>query len=241
MWLMLATAALGGGMSFPPRPPAETWVVDEAELVSADDERIIDATCFALWRDERIPLYVVTVRSLYDKHATEGIETYAEGLFDSWGVGSERRDFGILLLVSWKDHKARIELGEGWKDDHDGDADSLMQGQLVPRFKRGAYSDGIVAGVQGLDAMARGLALPSPYLSPEEVAAWAAAGLSALAIGISLVRSGRSGWGWALLGLGVSLLGSLVWRWGSTQRDSGDSGAGSGGGSSGGGGATGSW
>jgi uncharacterized protein len=233
--------SLAADVVFPMRPAPDHWVVDEQGLVSAEDEGAINATCFALWRDERVPLYVVTIRSLADKRATGDIEDYAKDLFDSWGVGSERREFGILLLVSARDHKARIELGAGWKLDHDADATALMDGQLVPHFKKDEYSAGIVAGVRGLDAMARGLALPSPYYPPEVVATWLATGVLTLGMGISLVRSGRSGWGWGAIAMAAGILGLLGRRWGSTQRDNNDSGSGFGGGHSGGGGATGSW
>lgn len=42
------------------------------------------------------------------------VEQYARQLFDHWGPGFKDRNYGILLLVSVGDRKARIELGAGW-------------------------------------------------------------------------------------------------------------------------------
>ncbi len=68
---------------------------------------------------------------------------------------------------------------------------------------------------------------------------WVFVGLFALGVGaaISLIKSGRKGWGWALLAaLGVILF--FVLRTAMSQSGSGGA---FGGGSSGGGGASGSW
>ena len=56
--------------------------------------------------------------------------------------------------------------------------------------------------------------------------------------GVSLIRSGRQGWGWAVLAAIVALVGGLLWfasKTGGGDKDNYD------GGSGGGGGATGSW
>ena len=90
---------------------------------------------------------------------------------------------------------------------------------------------------RGLDALARDLQLPRPKRSWWQLLVFV--GLIALGIGvaISLIKSGRKGWGWALLAaLGVILF--FVLR--AAMSQSGGGGA-FGGGSSGGGGATGSW
>jgi uncharacterized protein len=85
--------------------------------------------------------------------------------------------------------------------------------------------------------MARDLQLPKPKGSWRKALVFI--GLFALGVGvaISLIKSGRKGWGWALLAaLGVILF--FVLRTAMSQRGSGGS---FGGGFSGGGGATGSW
>lgn len=240
--LILALPAAAQTLTYPDKPGADSWFSDEAGIIRAEAGKRINEVCFPLWAQERVPLYVVTVTSLADHGAPGGtIEGYAASLFNAWGVGSERRNFGMLLLVSPGDRRARIELGAGWGLDHDAQARRVMDEQIVPRFKEGDMSGGIVAGVRGMDAMARGLRLPSPFLPKRVVIGWALGALLLLGIGISLVRQGRTGWGWALIVAAGTLLLWLLWALAKTSAASRSSSGGFGGGSSGGGGATGSW
>ena len=66
-------------------------------------------------------------------------------------------NYGMLLLVSKGDRRARIELGAGWRHDKDVQAEQIMDEQIVPRFKQGDFSGGIEAGVESLDKLARDL------------------------------------------------------------------------------------
>jgi uncharacterized protein len=239
--LLLGPAA-AFAVTYPAKPPSTDWFVDSAGLLDSAAKQDINQIVFKLWKDQRVPIYVVTIPSLAAQQA-EGlrIERYAFDLFNSWGIGSENRNFGMLLLVSKGDRKARIELGSGWGARSDVQAQSIMQDQIVPRFKEGDFSGGIVAGVAALDKLARGLELPSPYRPPWQIALWVGGILLSVVVGISLIRSGQKGWGWAFLAFAATLLFFLLKAIASSSAQSGSSSGGFGGGSSGGGGATGSW
>ena len=193
---------------------------------------------------------------------------------------------GILVLVSKGDRKARIELGAGWHRDKDQLCKNIMDEQIIPQFKQQNFSGGIKAGVVALDAMARELPLPSvapaagssqsnPNSSypgnyyqgqqkPETPAWLPIAVLMLVGAGIftavSLVRSGASGWAWAMWAGIFAILGAILYAFatsnnnrgggffggggggfGSGSSGGGFSGGSFGGGFSGGGGASGSW
>jgi len=236
--LSLAAASPARAISFPDKPPGEHFYVDQAGMISASDAEAIDKTARKLLTEEQIPLFVVTIQSLASMDAgDETIERYARALFDHWGIGSQERNYGILLLVSRGDRKARIELGASWGTRHDVQAQEVMSSLIIPAFKRGSFGEGIAAGVRGLDAMARGLQLPKPprpwWLLPAIVLFF----VVAIGVVVSLFKSGRKGWGWAVLaGLGVLIFFLLR-----AAASGGSSSGGFGGGSSGGGGASGSW
>ena len=185
-----------------------------------------------------MPIIVVTINSMATYGAQDwSIERYAQELFNHWGIGRESRNYGMLLLVSKDDRRARIELGGAWGSRHNAASYDIMDNLIIPAFKKGRFSAGILDGVRGLDAMARDLQLPKPKRSWWQLLVFV--GLFALGIGvaISLIKSGRKGWGWGLLAvLGVILF--FVLRMAMSQSGSGGA---FGGGSSGGGGATGSW
>ncbi len=241
----------------PPGP--REFVRDEAHLITDKDKEQIKKLADKLLTDKATPILVVTIDSMakYSKFEMR-IEAFAQLLFDQWGIGvaklnGEDWNTGILLLVSKNDRKARIELGGHWKHDHDRQTDQIMNDIIIPKFKQGDYSGGIMAGVEALDNMARGLELPASAAHghtasapPSPLAIMLMVGLAGVAIFtvISLVRSGAHGWGWLLWAGIFGVLGVLLYNMLSNSGGGGGggfSGGSFGGGSSGGGGSTGSW
>jgi uncharacterized protein len=168
-------------------------------------------------------------------------------LFDQWGIGlasleGQEWNTGILLLISRDDRKARIELGGGWGRREDELCRQIMDNLIIPEFKQGRFSEGIVSGVEGLDKMARKLELPSrPRPWWHYLLIVGAIGL-AIFTAVSLVRRGASGWAWLFWGVVFSIIGTILYQLLKDGGSGGGYGGGSfGGGSSGGGGASGSW
>jgi len=224
--------------SFPDKPEKTDFFVDQANLIQGNEAKQINEIASKLLGEERIPIFVVTITSLKSMNAGHmSIEEYAESLFNHWGIGFQDRNNGILLLVSHLDRKARIELGADWGLTYNRDAEEIMNSLIIPDFKERNFSLGILAGVKGLDALARGLQLPKPespwWVLPLIIAVFG--GLIFLII--NLFKKGKKGWAWALIGF----LGILIFFLIKAAASSGGSGGGFGGGSSGGGGATGSW
>lgn len=153
-------------VTFPEKPPPESFYVDEVGFLDPAEGAAINEVASSLMREHQIPLMVVTIPSLISHNADiYSIERYAFELFNLWGVGSERRNHGMLLLVSSRDRRARLVLGAAWKHPHNLHAQEIIDTLLLPQFKDGKFSEGILAGVRGMDAMARGLKLPRAKLS----------------------------------------------------------------------------
>jgi len=225
-------------VTFPDKPPKEHFYVDEAALIGDAEGTEIDRVAGELLREQKVPIIVVTIRSLSSHGAASyTIERYAYELFNHWGIGSERRNYGMLLVVSAGDRRARIELGSAWGHSYNLQAQEVMDTLIVPEFRAGNYSGGILAGVRGMDAMARGLELPKPKQPWWVMPLFIAFMLLAVGTIISLFKSGRKGWGWAL----IIALGALLFFLLRAAAQSRGSGGAFGGGSSGGGGASGSW
>ncbi len=232
------------------RPGEREFVRDLAGMIDEADERRIREIGEQLLREKATPIIVVTIESMA-KHGGAGLrmETFARLLFDQWEIGHARLggqpwNTGILLLVSKDDRKARIELGAGWGREKDEFCQQIMDEQIIYRFKQGQFSEGILAGVEALDKMARGLELPSrprPWWHYALIVGFI--GLAIVTV-VSLVRRGSSGWAWLFWGAVFAVLGYLLYTFLTSSRRSdggGFSGGSFGGGFSGGGGATGSW
>ena len=145
-----------------PRPGERDFVVDKADLITPEHEQQIKQICDKSLTDTGSPLIVVTIESMATYLAANRQlpwETFARVLFDEWGIGhlttGNPPNSGILLLVSRDDRKARIELGTGWSIDRDSATQHIMQNVIIPHFKRGDFSQGILAGATELDRMAR--------------------------------------------------------------------------------------
>ena len=279
-------------------PPGErAFVQDLARMVQPDDVLAIREIGDKLLTERAIPLIVVTIDSMAD-HGGAGwrIETFARVLFDQWGIGYEKIEGqpwnrGVLLLVSKGDRKARIELGNDWAGDYDSVCRDIMDGQIVPNFKKGKFSEGILAGVKDLEKMCRSIPLatgiiptgrgaapqPATGTSPDSSTTatqaadlgqmnqdialsrpvrpdwyWPAVGVTvflAIFTAVSMIRSGSSGWAWALWAVVFGVIGFLLYSFATSGRHYGSGGGGGGGfsggsfggGFGGGGGATGSW
>jgi uncharacterized protein len=149
-----------------PRPGDREFLVDRAYMVSPPDRARIVEACDRLLKERAIPVVVVTVPSLAAYTTQDlGMEAFARLLFNQWGIGRPivngvSWNRGILLLISSTDRKARIELGGDWDQSYNSVCQSIMDEQIIPYFRGGSYSGGIVAGVLGLDGMARGLRAP---------------------------------------------------------------------------------
>jgi len=230
------------------RPGERDFILDKADMITPEDEKKIREVCDKLLTDKATPIIVVTIESMA-AHGGRGmrIETFARLLFDQWGIGhAEINDqlwnTGILLLVSEADRKARIELGAGWGHREDEMCRKIMDGFIILHFRKGEFSQGIVAGVEALDKLGRKLELPTrprPWWHYGLIVGFVA--LIVFTI-VSLIRRGASGWAWVFWAAVFGILGFLLFRvLASRGRDGGFSGGSFGGGFSGGGGATGSW
>jgi len=257
--LLLFSAPLGA-VRYPPKPADTDWFVDTAGIIDAAAAQSINQIAERLWKDTSIPVYVATIVSLANMEAANySIENYATALFNSWGIGSQNRNYGMLLLVSKGDRRVRIELGARWGHKFDREMKDIIETLIIPEFKRGNFGAGIVGGVRGLNSVVRGLDLPKPKTPWWFWTLAIVAALGFIATIISLFRSGRSGWTWLVIaafgGLFAYIFTSLLSdvRLGgrdggddssrSYDRNDGDSSSsdGFGGGSSDGGGASGEW
>jgi len=247
---------LTGTLTGLPQPGPRAFILDQAVLIQPADREKIRQLADKLLTEKATPIIVVTIDSMA-RHGGAGmrIETFARLLFDQWQIGQARVNnktwnTGILLLVSKGDRKARIELGAGWKRDKDDQALDIMDNRILPPFKAGDYSAGILAGVEALDKMARGLELPAEPAVPRPTWHYVV-GAIAVGLGIftiaSMVRRGTGGWAWLFWGVVLGLVGMILYSALSNSGRSGGGGGGGfsggsfGGGSSGGGGASGSW
>ncbi len=130
-------------------------VVDEANIIPPDVESQLNTKLEALEQQSGRQLVVVTLQSLQGYE----ISDYGYQLGRKWGIGSEKRNDGALLIVAPNERKIRIEVGYGLEPVlTDGMSFLIINNDILPRFKAGDMSGGIVAGT---DAIIKQLTLPA--------------------------------------------------------------------------------
>lgn len=250
--VLLAPVPDGAAADF---PALSGRVVDTADLVDAADEAALTATLAAFEEKSSDQIVVATIPDL----GGEPLERYANDLFRHWGLGQADENNGVLLLVARDDRKIRIEVGYGLEgiltDLH---ARLIIENTLVPAFRQGEFSRGIVTAVDDIIIVLSGdgaelEARAQRNATGDDGVPWFVIGFIALwftiffgAIIFSMLAAlfgkklgpGRYKW------LGVEVGGSSGrsrGRSSGSSWSSGSSGFSGGGGSSGGGGASGSW
>ena len=153
VWLALLAALLGAPAAalqqpsshLPARPAGP--VHDGANVIAPADEAQLDARLRAYNQATGRAVIVATVPSLDGQE----IEPYANALARAWDIGGKETENGVLFLIAPNDRKLRIETSRGL----DERMTDIMSGRIirdvvVPRFKAGDMSGGIVAGTDAI-------------------------------------------------------------------------------------------
>jgi len=124
---------------------------DYGRVVEANDATTIRTTLRQFQQETGIQVVVMTVNSVQDYGTGDRtIESFATNLFNTWGIGDRTRNDGILLLVAPGDRKVRIELGSGYSSRYDAVAQTIIHNQILPYFRDGLISRGVVTGTNGI-------------------------------------------------------------------------------------------
>jgi uncharacterized protein len=215
--------------------PTDDYVNDFAGVLNKPDSEAISKMFKNLENKTGIEAVVVTINSINDYNKEDAtLEAFATNLFNTWGIGHKKENNGVLLLVAVKDRKCRIELGRGYGRIYDPVMKQVIEENMIPYFKTDDYSRGIFEGSRGvIEKITQKVSWYSFYKWHILIG-----GLIIVCIfaGISCMRNGKNGWGWAFFAAAGMLIFFLFSMLASGKRSGGF-----GGGSSFGGGASGSW
>jgi len=147
---LLATACVAEAQTTPSAEPTLELtgrVVDAADILEPEFEASMTQTLVQLEVDTGVQLVVATTPDLQG----EDIAMYSLNLANSWGVGSEERDDGLLVLVAPNERRVRIEVGYGLENSvKDEEAAEIIASHMIPRFREDNFEAGIEAGVAQL-------------------------------------------------------------------------------------------
>lgn len=143
-----------------PIPALDDPVVDTANALSASTRATLREQALQLQARKGAQLQVLVVPSVGD----DGIEAYAQRVFDQWQLGRAGVDDGVLLLMAVQDRRVRIQTGYGLEGTiPDAYAARIIDKAIVPRLREGNLDQGMLDGSKVLVALIDGEPLP-----PEE-------------------------------------------------------------------------
>lgn len=149
-----------------------SYVSDPDHILNEATIPEIDSLLKALEGKTSVQVAVVAVESIGDRDIFE----FAQELFTTWGIGSKGNDNGLLLLLVKDLHTIRFHTGYGVEGVlPDIVCKRIQREQMVPEFKKGDYSAGMLAGVQEIEKILTDPAYAEEMKKPEEeVSNWIA-------------------------------------------------------------------
>ena len=143
----LGLESSGATVSSVPKPSRGSWVVDTTRTLDATTRAEVNRLGAEAHSSGQGQLVVVVV----DTTKKVPARTFAQKLFNTWGIGKAGRDDGALLFIALKDRKAEILLGDGLSAPEDlSRSKALMSDHIIPAFKRGKPKEAVVEGAKGL-------------------------------------------------------------------------------------------
>lgn len=194
----------GESLAEPPFPKPKGLVNDFANVIPPSYEQKMVAVTAELLKKTGIPVVIVTMPDIGGAEYND----YANRLYEAWGIGKKGEDKGVLIFVTIKERKMRIETGYGMEGIlPDGLAGEIRDRYMTPYLKQNKFGDGLLNGtlaVSQVIAKDAGIKLtgqaPTPVKTPKK-------GRSGLSLLFPLIfiflfimaARRRGGRGWLLL------------------------------------------
>ncbi|MCU0824721.1 MAG: TPM domain-containing protein [Leptospira sp.] len=139
-------------------------VTDEVNILTVDEWSSLRDRLLSIESQTSAQIFVYIIPSLEG----ETIESYAMSVAEKSGIGQKGKDNGVLLLLSTGDRKVRIEVGYGLEDTvTDVYCNRIIRNVMIPRFKEGNLTQGVMEGTDAIIAILLGNADSNPNLQNE--------------------------------------------------------------------------
>lgn len=160
------------------------WVNDQAEVLGDPAEQRLTTALEALADDTGVQATILTLHTRWG-YPGDSLESFATGLFNTWGIGDATRNDGILILVLTTDREMRIELGSGYPSGYDAVAREIIDDTFIPAFGADDFEGGIESGtLVVIDRIAREHAAGNP---PAPVAGDGSGDKGSLGFGLAIM------------------------------------------------------
>jgi uncharacterized protein len=131
--------------------------MDQTNTLSENEKKALESKLAEFEKAKGSQVVVLVVPSTKD----ETIEQFGIRVADTWKIGREGVDDGVIFLVAMQDRKMRLEVGYGLEGAiPDAIAKRIITQIVTPEFRSGHYFDGIQDGVSAVITLVNGEELP---------------------------------------------------------------------------------
>jgi uncharacterized protein len=142
--LLCGAAASWAADNFPKPVGA---VNDFARVIPLDYKNRMEALAQEVLEKTGTAIAVVTVESIGDNELND----YVNRLYKAWGIGKKGEDKGVLIFLTLKERKFRIETGYGVEGIlPDGLVGEIRDRYAIPYLKKGDFGQGLSNTVTAL-------------------------------------------------------------------------------------------
>jgi uncharacterized protein len=135
---LIATATFAADKYPSPRDAA---VNDFANVIDVENAAKMESLAREVLQKTGTAVVVATVPSIGEN---EDYNMYANGLYKEWGIGKKGEDKGVLIFLTVKERKIRIETGYGVEGIlPDGLVGEILDKYTLPFLKEGNYGKGL--------------------------------------------------------------------------------------------------
>lgn len=143
IWVQIAI----GQFNIPPIPKNQTSVYDYAKLLSNTENAALTSKLIKYSDSTSTQIVVVTVETING----ENIGILAPRWAQEWGIGQEKEDNGVFILLANKERS--IWIAPGYGVEHKltaGTTGSIVRDIIIPQFKTGDFYKGLDLGTDAI-------------------------------------------------------------------------------------------
>ena len=140
------------------RIDSRRFVSNPDGILSREAVSVLDSICYALKESGIAEVAIVAV----DDIRPRDMVGFSQELFEGWGVGDDELDNGLGILLVGDMREIRFHTGYGLEGVlPDALCYRIQQDYMVPYFRAGNYSAGMVAGLRAVDNVLQNGELPT--------------------------------------------------------------------------------
>jgi uncharacterized protein len=143
LFVVLSFLTVASAQAERPFPKPKGPVNDFANVIPPDYQEKINAIATELYEKTGTAVVVVTMQDIGGAEYND----YVNRLYSAWGIGKKGEDKGVLIFVTVKERKMRIETGYGVEGIlPDGLVGEIRDRYMIPYLKEDKYGEALLNG-----------------------------------------------------------------------------------------------